>query len=182
MSSDGRPGSIFSSFSPASRATMATARAEAIEAGDNFIGTEHLLLALLRDEDGPGAKVFAELGVRAAQLREDTKAALEPYHVPRGPKREPAVAPVPRVLTPNATWVLRVATRKAQLHRMLSVEPEHLALALVEVEEGMAQRVLAPYHIEIAEAREVVRRQTGAPLPPHAGGPGGVGRSRVTPD
>lgn len=176
MPSDGRPGSILASFSSASRSIVATARAEAVELGDNFIGTEHLLLALLRDEGGPGAKVFGELGADAARLREDAKEALEPYHAPQDRTRKPLVAPDPRVLTPDATWVLRVATRKAQLQARHSVEPEHLALALIEVEEGMAHRILAPYPIEIARAREVVRHRTGGRLPSPGEGPATGGR------
>jgi hypothetical protein len=56
-------------FSAAAKAVLRDAVVEAIELGHNYIGTEHILLGLLRDPDAPGAQVLAELGVTPAETK-----------------------------------------------------------------------------------------------------------------
>jgi ATP-dependent Clp protease ATP-binding subunit ClpA len=67
---------MFERFTDQARAAVTAAQKEARELGHNYIGTEHLLLALLRDGSQPAAQVLAGLGVRREQVRDDLVAIV----------------------------------------------------------------------------------------------------------
>lgn len=63
---------------PAVKAVLAFACEEAKALGHTYVGTEHILLGLLREGDGPGAKILKDIGVNVAQLRVEILKELDP--------------------------------------------------------------------------------------------------------
>src|SRR5688500_839912 len=114
------------------RAAVELAREEADRFGHTFVGTEHLLLGLLR-QDGPGARVLADLGAGLERVRDAVGAII-------GRGDRPHVAETQ--LTPRAWHVVDLARVEARWRGHDAVGPEHLLLGLIREGEGIAWGVL----------------------------------------
>jgi membrane protease YdiL (CAAX protease family) len=112
------PTDSFERFSPAARTTVAAAQAVALARADDYIGTEHLAVALLADGDAVVTRALC-----AAGLPED-----RPRTIPEpGPAERPALP-----LSPRAVHVLRRAVLVADDLRDATIAPGHLFMALLE--------------------------------------------------
>jgi ATP-dependent Clp protease ATP-binding subunit ClpC len=143
-------------FSDRLRGVLSEAREEAARLRHEHVGTEHLLLALLRDSsrDGddstPAGVVLDVLGVDRAKLRE----VLE-QTVLRGPGNgtEEQLS-----YTSRARAVLELAMAEARMARAGTVDTQHLLLGLVREERGVAAQVLLDFGVTLDKARaELVR-------------------------
>lgn len=143
-------------FSDRLRGVLSEAREEAARLRHEHVGTEHLLLALLRDSsrDGddstPAGVVLDVLGVDRAKLRE----VLE-QTVLRGPGNgtEEQLS-----YTSRARAVLELAMAEARMARAGAVDTQHLLLGLVREERGVAAQVLLDFGVTLDKARaELVR-------------------------
>jgi ATP-dependent Clp protease ATP-binding subunit ClpC len=112
--------------------------------GHDYIGTEHLLLGLLREEEGLAAPVLAGLGIAGDEVR-----ALVVRIVGRGD--EVATGQIP--FTPSAKKTLELALREALSLGHNYVGTEHLLLGLVRVNEGVAARVLLDFGADAESVR-----------------------------
>jgi len=143
-------------FTASARAALAYAREETIPLNHNYIGTEHILLGLLRAEDGIAAQVLTTLGVDLGRCRE-----FIGFMIGRG--RGVASAVEHRRFVPRARKTLRLAMEEAERADAAFVGTEHLLLALIRVDDGMAAKILVSLGVLGAVRKETlqVMRQFG---------------------
>jgi ATP-dependent Clp protease ATP-binding subunit ClpA len=145
---------MFERFTAYARRAVVTAQEEARELNHNYIGTEHILLALLRrpeglpnQEDGIASAILEEFGMSREGVREEVIAKVrigtgkaKPGHIP---------------FTPRAKKVLELALREAlQLHHTY-IGTEHLLLGLIREDEGVAVKIMRN-HADLLALRAAV--------------------------
>ena len=159
---------MFERCTETARRAILLAQEEARELRHHSIGTEHLLLGVLREEEGIGARALRDLDITVEGSR-DALVAI----TPRGEE----VAPHRMPFTPRSTKVLeKVALREALSLGHDSIGTEHILLALVRENEGLAARILLEFGAGPEEVRNgVIRMLLGADgLESGAGRPGGA--------
>ncbi len=148
----------FDKFTERARRVLSLAQEEAQRFNHNYIGTEHLLLGLVREGDGLAAKVLANLGVELNKVR----SAVE-FIIGRGDR--PTSGEVG--LTPRAKKVIELAVDEARRLNHHYIGTEHLLLGLVREGEGIAAGVLESLGVNLEKVRAETTRilsQSG----PHA--------------
>jgi hypothetical protein len=140
---------ILASFDEPAKRSLENARMEAIRFQHDFIGTEHLLLGLLRDEQSLAAKVMSKRGVTARVVA----TAIE-QEVPRGHARAASQNP-PR--TPRANRALELAANEARAMNRDVIKPEHLFLGLLLEGSGIAARVLTRLGVKAEAVRQEIQ-------------------------
>src|SRR4051794_40943490 len=125
---------MFERFTERARMVVVRAQEEARLLGHEYIGTEHLLLGLLRVEEGLAARVLNDLGVTLDDARADVERV-----VARGSVEVDGQLP----FTPRSRKVLDLALREALSLGHRYIGTEHILLALVREGEGVAPQVLA---------------------------------------
>jgi ATP-dependent Clp protease ATP-binding subunit ClpC len=144
--------SRFEKFSERARRVLTLAQEEAAHFNHSYIGTEHVLLGLLREEEGVGAKVLANLGVSLNKAR----SAVE-FIIGRGEK--PSTGEIG--LTPRAKRVIELAIDEARQLGHNYIGTEHLLLGLLREGEGVAADVLDSFGITLERARAETQRVLG---------------------
>ena len=144
--------SRFEKFSERARRVLTLAQEEAAHFNHSYIGTEHVLLGLLREEEGVGAKVLANLGVSLNKAR----SAVE-FIIGRGDK--PSTGEIG--LTPRAKRVIELAIDEARHLGHNYIGTEHLLLGLLREGEGVASDVLDSFGITLERARTETLRVLG---------------------
>jgi len=137
----------FGTYTVRANRAMELAHEEARGFNHNYIGTEHILLALVRETDGVAAKALARLSVDEAQLRE-----LMESLIGRG-TTSASGAPG---LTPRATRALDLARDEARDLSHHYIGTEHLLLGLIREEHGVAAGILASSGVTLAQARDQI--------------------------
>ena len=137
----------FDKFTERARRVLSLAQEEAQRFQHNYIGTEHLLLGLVREGDGVAAKVLNNLGVELSKVRR----AVE-FIIGRGDR----IVLGEIGLTPRAKKVIELAVDEARRLNHHYIGTEHLLLGLVREGEGIAAGVLESLGIKL----EKVRTQT----------------------
>jgi prophage maintenance system killer protein len=152
---DDASGRLFERFTDRARRTVTLAQEEARGLGHNYLGTEHLLLGLLAEQQGLAWRVLDHLGVSASAARGQVEAIIGQGH------RSPA-GPIP--FTPRSKKVLALARREAKRLGHGYVGTEHLLLGMVREGEGVAAQVLTTLGADRARVvEEVTRMLAGAP-------------------
>ncbi|MFC2025100.1 ATP-dependent Clp protease ATP-binding subunit [Chloroflexota bacterium] len=141
--------SRFEKFSERARRVLTSAQEEAQNLNHSYIGTEHILLGLIREEDGIGAKVLTNLGVSLNKVR----TAVE-YIVGRGEKASTGEIG----LTSRAKRVIELAIDEARHLGHNYIGTEHLLLGLLHEGEGIAAGVLESFNITLEQARAETTR------------------------
>ena len=136
--------SRFEKFSERARRVLTLAQEEAQHFNHNYIGTEHILLGLVREEEGVAAKVLANLGVGLSKVR----SAVE-FIIGRGEK--PATSDIG--LTPRAKRIIELAIDEARQLSHTYIGTEHLLLGLLREGGGVAADVLDSFGITLERAR-----------------------------
>jgi len=139
--------SRFEKFSERARQVLKLAQEEAQHFNHSYIGTEHILLGLVREEEGVAAKVLANLGVGLSKVR----SAVE-YIIGRGER--PGTGEIG--LTPRAKRVIELAIDEARQLGHNYIGTEHLLLGLLREGEGVAAGVLDSLGITLDRARAEV--------------------------
>jgi ATP-dependent Clp protease ATP-binding subunit ClpC len=129
------------------------AREEAIRLGHNFVGTEHLLLGLIREGDGLAVAILKKLNVNVAAV----KAEIEKI-VAVGTEFSPA-GEIP--FTPQAKKVLEYAISEARSLGHNYIGTEHLLLGLIREGEGIASLVLRDFGVSVAAAKAQAQELLG---------------------
>lgn len=142
-------GDAFDRFTGRARRALGLAQEEAQRLGHNYIGTEHILIGLIREEDGVAAQVLNELGVDLAKVR----AAVEQF-VGKGERQGQGEVG----LTPRAKKVLEFAIDEARRLGHHYVGTEHILLGLVREREGIAAGILEQLGLDLDQLREEVMR------------------------
>lgn len=137
------------------RAVLRGARDEALRLGHDWIGTEHLLLGIVRTHACAAHRLLGELGLEAEGLRAAMEGVVRP-----GPPGAPEAEP-PRQLpfTPNAKGALEGAWAESRTLGHSHLTTGHLLLGLLRLPESRAGRVLAELGIDLGVVR---RRVAGA--------------------
>jgi ATP-dependent Clp protease ATP-binding subunit ClpC len=136
-------------FTKRARRVLTLAQEEALRLNHNYIGTEHLLLGLVREENGVAVKVLRELGVEPSQVIRAVERT-----VPRG-DRPPFGKPT---LAPRTKRVVELAVDEARLMGHHYIGTEHLLLGLVREGEGIAVNVLRGLGINLDRVRTQTAR------------------------
>ncbi|MBK8843738.1 MAG: ATP-dependent Clp protease ATP-binding subunit [Saprospiraceae bacterium] len=135
-------------FSPEVKKIITQSRDEALRLGNNYIGTEHLLLGLMADRDSKASKVMESMDVdfdELIKLLEDTakdksqvSATINLGNVP---------------LDKHAEKVLKVTFLEAKLFKTDEISPEHLLLSMLKHKDNMASKILKKYDIDYESYR-----------------------------
>ncbi len=139
----------FDKFTERARRVLSLAQEEAQRFNHNYIGTEHLLLGLVREGDGLAAKVLANLGIELNKVR----SAVE-FIIGRGDR--PPTGEVG--LTPRAKKVIELAVDEARRLNHHYIGTEHLLLGLVREGEGIAAGVLESLGVNLEKVRAETTR------------------------
>jgi len=121
-------------------------REEALRLGHDYIGTEHLLLGIIREGEGIGIKILRNLGVDLGKLKravEDTVRSMS------GPL---TIGNIP--LTKQAEKVLKITYLEAKLYKSDVIGTEHLLLSLLRDEDNIAAQILAQFSVNYDAVRK----------------------------
>ncbi|HEX5369297.1 MAG TPA: ATP-dependent Clp protease ATP-binding subunit [Dehalococcoidia bacterium] len=150
----------FDKFTERARRVLTLAQEEAQRFNHNYIGTEHLLLGLVREGDGVAAKVLNNLGVELSKVR----SAVE-FIIGRGEKTVSGEIG----LTPRAKKVIELAVEEARRLNHSYIGTEHLLLGLVREGEGIAFGVLESLGVSLERVRTETARILSQSTPQSAG-------------
>ncbi len=128
----------FERLNPKAQHILLLAQEEARALKHSFLGPEHLLLGLLRQDEGIGARVLQELGFFHSQARQIVQSMITPHA-----RDEDSLTPAYLPLAPHTKKLLEAAVREADQFDEHQVGPEHLLLALAREEKGFVPYILA---------------------------------------
>src|SRR5689334_20592482 len=164
---------MFERFTERARQVVVLAQEEARTLKHNYIGTEHILLGLLREEEGLAARVLESLDITVERVRAQVVRIV-------GSGEEVTSGQIP--FTPRAKKVLELALREALSLGHNYIGTEHILLGLVRENEGVAARILLDFDADSEKIRNEVIRMLSGPggRRPSGGGqgqqaPGGAG-------
>src|SRR5918996_4618324 len=146
---EGIMGSRFEKFSERARRVLSLAQEEAQRFNHNYIGTEHILLGLVRETEGVAARVLSGLGVDLSKVR----SAVE-FIIGRGEK--PTQGEIG--LTPRAKKVVELAVDEARRMNHTYIGTEHLLIGLLREGEGVAAGVLESQGVTLEKVRSAMHR------------------------
>jgi ATP-dependent Clp protease ATP-binding subunit ClpC len=158
---------VFERFTQHARQVVVWAQEEARGLKNDYIGTEHILVGLLREEHGLAARALESHGVTLERVRVLVVRIV-------APGKEPRSGQIP--FTPQAKQMLETAPREALSLGQDYVATEHILLGLLRHDEGVAVRILLDCDIDLLDLRDEVIVRTGSPRPatdePTSSGPG----------
>jgi ATP-dependent Clp protease ATP-binding subunit ClpA len=140
---------MFERFTDRARRVLVLAQEEARRLGHDFIGTEHILLGLIHEEDGVAARALRDSGVTLAAARARIKEVLAMHTGATG-----ASPP----FTPRAKKVLELSLREALAHQHSYIGTEHILLGTLREGEGMATQVLVELGTDLEGLRQRVEQ------------------------
>ena len=151
--------SMWEPFTERARRSIVLAQEEAQRLGNNYIGTEHILLGIISEGESLAAKVLESLGVNLAKVRQEVEAI-----VGRGGQ----TVQQEMVFTPRAKRVIELAFEEARQLNHNYIGTEHLLLGLIREGEGVAARVLTNLGVDPAKVRVQTTSLLGAEGQPQA--------------
>ena len=158
---------MFERFTERARQVVVLAQEEARTLKHNYIGTEHILLGLLREEEGLAARVLESLDITVERVRAQVVRIV-------GSGEEVTSGQIP--FTPRAKKVLELALREALSLGHNYIGTEHILLGLVRENEGVAARILLDFDADSEKIRnEVIRMLSGPGGRQRSGGAGAGG-------
>ena len=137
----------FEKFSEAARKVLTLAQEEAQRLKHNYIGTEHIILGLVREGDGVAAKALNSLGFELDKVRSTVESIIG---------RGDGLVGGSMSLTPRVKKVLELAVDEAQQLKHNRVNTEHLLLGIVREGEGIAAEILSRGGRSLASVRKQV--------------------------
>ncbi len=159
---------MFERFTERARQVVVLAQEEARTLKHNYIGTEHILLGLLREEEGLAARVLESLDITVERVRAQVVRIV-------GSGEEVTSGQIP--FTPRAKKVLELALREALSLGHNYIGTEHILLGLVRENEGVAARILLDFDADSEKIRNEVIRMLSGPGGRRQGQSGGSGGS-----
>src|SRR3979411_2476299 len=144
---------MFERFTERARQVVVLAQEEARTLKHNYIGTDHILLGLLREEEGLAARVLESLDITVERVRAQVVRIV-------GSGEEVTSGQIP--FTPRAKKVLELALREALSLGHNYIGTEHILLGLVRENEGVAARILLDFDADAEKIRnEIIRMLSG---------------------
>ena len=150
-------------------------REEALRLGHDYIGTEHLLLGIIREGEGIGVKILRNLGVDLSKLK---KAVEDTVRSMSGPL---TIGNIP--LTKQAEKVLKITYLEAKLYKSDVIGTEHLLLSLLRDEDNIAAQILGQFGVNYdAVRKELDAYLSGKPSSGQQRQEKGTGRTKQAPE
>ncbi|MFW5437013.1 ATP-dependent protease ATP-binding subunit ClpC [Paenibacillus apiarius] len=143
---------MFGRFTERAQKVLALAQEEAVRLGHNNIGTEHILLGLIREGEGIAAKALVALGLGLEKIQDEVESLIG-----RGQEQPTNIA-----YTPRAKKVIELSMDEARKLGHTYVGTEHILLGLIREGEGVAARVLNNLGISLNKARQQVLQLLGS--------------------
>jgi len=163
---------MFERFTERARQVVVLAQEEARTLKHNYIGTEHILLGLLREEEGLAARVLESLDITVERVRAQVVRIV-------GSGEEVTSGQIP--FTPRAKKVLELALREALSLGHNYIGTEHILLGLVRENEGVAARILLDFDADSEKIRNEVIRMLSGPGGRRQGSQSGAGAGAAGP-
>src|SRR6187399_3101310 len=138
-------------FTPRAQQVLALARKEADRFNHNYVGTEHLLLGLIKLGQGVAVNVLQKLGLDLETVRLEVE-----KQVGTGPDQK-MIGNIP--YTPRVKKVLSLAAKEAKALSHTYVGTEHILLGLLREGDGVAARVLKNLDIDIEQCRQEILKE-----------------------
>ena len=148
---------MFNRFTERARKVILLAKEEAKRFNHDYIGTEHILLGLVREGEGVAAAVLASFGLTPDKIRIEVEKLVQP-----GPT---TVISGDLPFTPKAKKVMELATEEARALGHNYIGTEHLLLGLIREGEGVASQVLMNLGLELEKVRGEVMNLLGSAIP-----------------
>jgi ATP-dependent Clp protease ATP-binding subunit ClpC len=164
---------MFNRFTERARKVIVFAKEEARRFNHDYIGTEHLLLGLIREGEGVASAVLQKLGLDLESIRIEVEKLVQ-----AGPQTQ-VVGDIP--FTPRSKKALELAAEEARALGHNYIGTEHLLLGLVKEGEGMAYRVLLNLGLDLAKLRNEVLELLGSGIPGHGQPPPSSGTPNQDP-
>ena len=166
---------MFNRFTERARKVIILAKEEARRFNHDYIGTEHILLGLVREGEGVAATVLQKMGVSLENIRIEVEKLVQP-----GPTTQ-IIGDIP--FTPRAKKALELSAEEARSLGHNYIGTEHLLLGLIREGEGIASQVLLNLGLDLNTVRNEVMEILGSALPPGMGpaGPAGQQAKSKTP-
>jgi ATP-dependent Clp protease ATP-binding subunit ClpC len=136
-------------FSQRVKDVISFSREEALRLGHDYIGTEHLLLGILRDGEGMAIEVLKSLGIDLSELRY----AIESQTKTNFSKPMNNLGNIP--LLKQAERALKITYLEAKVYKSEMIETEHVLLSILKVEDNVAANVLSRYNVNY----DIVKRE-----------------------
>ena len=145
-------------FSNKVKEVISLAREEALRLGHDYIGTEHLMLGMIRDGEGPGIDLLLKSGVSLDQLRHSIEHSTSSTSKSSFEKQNLLNIP----LTKQAEKVLRLTYLEAKYFKTNLVETDHLLMAILRDEDNVATQILEKHQVYYDLIKEMVEFQSGS--------------------
>jgi ATP-dependent Clp protease ATP-binding subunit ClpC len=136
-----------SNFSPKVKEIISYSREEALRLGNDFIGTEHLLLGLIREGESMAIRVLQSMQVDLYELRKELETAIKDKN------NKPLTNINSLPLTKQAEKVIRITVLEAKALKSMTVETEHLMLSILKNRENVATQILHQYDVDYERFR-----------------------------
>jgi len=153
-------------FTPRTKKVLELALSEALELGHNYVGTEHILLGLLREGKGVAIHVLVDLGANPDRVRDEVLRRLEAQPQTESSRAGGGALALPEQgtvgaesferFTERARQVVVLAQEEARILKHDCIGTEHILLGLLRAEKGLAARVLESLHITVERVRAQV--------------------------
>src|SRR6266513_1210449 len=135
-------------FSTQVKEIISYSREEALRLGNDFIGTEHLLLGLIREGDNTAVRILKSFNVDLYELRKEIELAVKD----KTGKNIANINSLP--LTKQAEKVIRVTVLEAKALKSPTVETEHLMLSILKNKENIATQILNQYDVDYDDEKK----------------------------
>ena len=162
---------MFNKFTERARKVILLAKEEAKRFNHDYIGTEHILLGLIREGEGVAAAVLQKLGLSPEKIRLEVEKLVQ-----SGPSTMVS-GDIP--FTPKAKKVIELAMEEARSLGHNYIGTEHLLLGLIREGEGVASQVLMNLGLDLNRVRNEVITLLGSSSPAPTPGPGGASRTKT---
>jgi ATP-dependent Clp protease ATP-binding subunit ClpC len=129
-------------FSAQVKEIISYSREEALRLGNDFIGTEHLLLGLIRNSENTAIKILKQLNIDLYELRKEVELAIRD----KTGKNTTNLNSLP--LTKQAEKAIHVTVLEAKALKSPLMEPEHLMLSILKNKENIATQILNQYDVD----------------------------------
>ena len=162
---------MFNRFTERARKVIILAKEEARRFNHDYIGTEHILLGLIREGEGVAAAVLQKMGLSLENIRLEIEKLVQP-----GPATQ-IIGDIP--FTPRAKKALELAAEEARSLGHNYIGTEHILLGLIREGEGVASQVLLNSGLDLNGVRNEVMELLGSALPGFSQGGGQPQKSKT---
>ena len=145
-------------FSNRVKEVISLSREEALRLGHNYIGTEHLLLGMIREGEGVAIEILRKLGVSLDELREAIEEATRTTVTDKVKK----LTNIP--LTKQSEKVLKITYLEAKIFKSQLIGTEHLLLSILRDENNLGSKILDRMDVNYDVVREMLEYQADSPM------------------